>query len=239
MSPLDNRVAIAEIEAGQCWTYRAPRGFEASRILVGATVKVKNNRIICCSVVGAPKRIDAAPDEKRTIPFLPIVEGAFRATAVALDGYGELPAAFDEIYPRWRSDPLGLAAFTVPFMGFLENMLDLQAVRKSGEAAGEDAQIAPVLREMRRMLEAGLVTEKEPFPKTAQEFAEILTRLRQLDPDDLEGKLVIGGFQITPYGPDQQRCLECIYFLPHRLWCDLPELAVPVEPYWWCRLWRI
>jgi hypothetical protein len=22
-------------------------------------------------------------------------------------------------------------------------------------------------------------------------------------------------------------------------WCDLPELAVKVEPDWWCRPWRI
>ncbi len=32
---------------------------------------------------------------------------------------------------------------------------------------------------------------------------------------------------------------ECIYYLPHRKWCDLPELPVPVEPQWWCRLWKL
>jgi hypothetical protein len=30
-----------------------------------------------------------------------------------------------------------------------------------------------------------------------------------------------------------------MYFLVHRKWCDLPELSVPVEAEWWCRLWRI
>ncbi len=49
---------------------------------------------------------------------------------------------------------------------------------------------------------------------------------------------MIGGFTDHPYGEDQMRCLECMYYLVHRKWCDLPELAVPVEPDWWCRLWR-
>ncbi len=36
-----------------------------------------------------------------------------------------------------------------------------------------------------------------------------------------------------PYGPDQMRCQECMYYLVHRKWCDLPELAVPVEADWY------
>src|ERR1700692_4199996 len=89
------------------------------------------------------------------------------------------------------------------------------------------------------MMENGLQTQVEPFPETEKEFANILTELRTLDPNDLKGKLVIGGFINHPYGPDKLRCMECMYFLVHRKWCDLPELAVPVEPEWWCRLWRI
>jgi hypothetical protein len=85
----------------------------------------------------------------------------------------------------------------------------------------------------------GLETRTEPFPNTDREFADILIELRKLEPDDLEGKLVVGGFTDRPYGPDKQRCMECMYYLVHRRWCDLPELAVPVEPDWWCRLWRI
>ena len=96
-----------------------------------------------------------------------------------------------------------------------------------------------LLKTIAKMLANGLVTEVEPFPETGKEFAEILARLRQLDPADLKGKLVIGGFVDHPYGPDRQRCMECMYFLVHRKWCDLPELAVPVDPDWWCRLWRI
>lgn len=89
------------------------------------------------------------------------------------------------------------------------------------------------------ILAQGLVTETEPFPENDAAFAAILDQLRELAPDDLNGRLVIGGFLDHPYGEDQQRCLECTYYLVHRKWCDLPELAVPVEPEWWCRLWRI
>lgn len=96
-----------------------------------------------------------------------------------------------------------------------------------------------LLKRMAAMLAGGMVTRTEPFPADDKEFSDILTELRALDPDDLQGKLVVGGFTDHPYGPDKQRCMECMYYLVHRRWCDLPELAVPVEPEWWCRLWRI
>ncbi len=96
-----------------------------------------------------------------------------------------------------------------------------------------------LLIEITDLLASGLKTRTEPFPEDARQFAEILDELRQLATDDLEGKLVVGGFTDHPYGEDQQRCLECMYYLVHRKWCDLPELSLPVEPEWWCRLWRI
>jgi len=96
-----------------------------------------------------------------------------------------------------------------------------------------------LLKKIGELLENGLKTETEPFPETEKEFAAILKQLRELDPEDLEGKLMVGGFVDHPYGPEEQRCLECMYYLVHRKWCDLPELSVPVEPHWWCRLWRI
>ena len=89
------------------------------------------------------------------------------------------------------------------------------------------------------MMAAGLQTQTEPFPETDKEFGQLLAEVRELAPDDLKGKLVLTGFADKPYGPDQMRCQECMYYLVHRKWCDLPELAVPVEPDWWCRLWRI
>lgn len=96
-----------------------------------------------------------------------------------------------------------------------------------------------LVKQIAGMLESGLQTQVEPFPETDREFADILMQLRQLAPDDLTGRLVIGGFVDHPYGQEQQRCMECMYYLVHRRWCDLPELSVPVEPDWWCRLWRI
>lgn len=96
-----------------------------------------------------------------------------------------------------------------------------------------------LLKKIEDLLAGGLKTQTEPFPETERQFAAILDELRALPPDDLEQKLVIGGFVDKPYGPDKQRCMECMYYLVHSKWCDLPELSVPVEPEWWCRLWRI
>ena len=96
-----------------------------------------------------------------------------------------------------------------------------------------------LLRKMAQMMRDGLKTQTEPFPETEKEFASILNELRKLDPSDIEKKMVISGFVDHPYGSDKQRCMECMYFLVHRQWCDLPELAVPVDADWWCRLWRI
>jgi hypothetical protein len=90
-----------------------------------------------------------------------------------------------------------------------------------------------------KMLAAGLKTQTEPFPEDNHQFAAILAALQRLDPADLKAKLVLSGFTNHPYGEDRMRCQECMYYLVHRKWCDLPELAVPVEPDWWCRLWRI
>jgi hypothetical protein len=96
-----------------------------------------------------------------------------------------------------------------------------------------------LLAEMGEMMAAGLETEVEPFPETEKEFNEVLLKLRTLAPDDLKGKLVVGGFLDHPYGEDKMRCLECMYYLVNRRWCDLPELAVPVRADWYCKLWRI
>jgi hypothetical protein len=90
-----------------------------------------------------------------------------------------------------------------------------------------------------KILAGGLKTTTEPFPEDNLQFAAILSSLQRLDADDLKAKLVISGFTNHPYGEDNMRCQECMYYLVHRKWCDLPELALPVKPDWWCRLWRI
>ena len=91
------------------------------------------------------------------------------------------------------------------------------------------------------LLEGGLKTTLEPFPRTHVEFQNLLDELGQLDRQDLINRLDLGGFAPRPMDIDgiTQRCQECIYYLRHRKWCDLPELPVPVEPNWWCRLWKM
>jgi hypothetical protein len=96
-----------------------------------------------------------------------------------------------------------------------------------------------LLRMIEDLFAAGLETQVEPFPETDREFAKILEALRPLGPDELREKLVISGWKLEPHGPDRMRCQECMYYLVHRRWCDLPELNLPAKPDWWCRLWRI
>jgi hypothetical protein len=94
-------------------------------------------------------------------------------------------------------------------------------------------------RKIEQVLGAGLQTQTEPFPETEKEFTQLLAELRALPAEHLETKLVLSGFTDKPFGPDRMRCQECMYYLVHRRWCDLPELSLPVEADWWCRLWRI
>jgi hypothetical protein len=91
------------------------------------------------------------------------------------------------------------------------------------------------------LLQFGIDPVIEPFPRTQHEFLAIVEELRALHENDLIGRLRIGGF--TNYsmgeGEDIQRCKECIYYHPNRKWCDLPELPIPVDAHWWCRLWKL
>jgi len=97
-----------------------------------------------------------------------------------------------------------------------------------------------LLREkISQWLADGLQTETEPFPEDNLQFAALLVALQHVEPRDIKSKLVLSGFTNHPFGEDKMRCQECMYYLVHRKWCDLPELALPVEPDWWCRLWRI
>ncbi len=89
------------------------------------------------------------------------------------------------------------------------------------------------------LMKSGLETKVEPFPETNKEFAAVLQELRGLSADELREKLVVSGWKLEPHGEDEMRCQECMYYLFHKRWCDLPELSLPAEPDWWCRLWRI
>lgn len=91
------------------------------------------------------------------------------------------------------------------------------------------------------LLNYGIDTIMAPFPHTQAEFLAIVDDLGNLDRNDLMNRLIIGGFANHTIGAGEglQRCQECIYYLPHAKWCDLPELPIPVEPHWWCRLWKM
>ena len=115
---------------------------------------------------------------------------------------------------------------------------DCRELKDSGGEASmalSDDELREKIRKM--MVEDKLETQMAPFPEDNVQFDAILKELRELDPNDLTGKLVISGF--APQPVEDQRCLECMYYRVHRKWCDIPELELPVEPEWWCRLWRI
>jgi hypothetical protein len=91
------------------------------------------------------------------------------------------------------------------------------------------------------LLGSGLETEVEPRAYTSELVNETVARLQQLAAGDIEGKLRVAGFTLHAYVSDglDQACETCMYYLTHRKFCELPELALPVEPTWSCKLWRI
>jgi hypothetical protein len=68
---------------------------------------------------------------------------------------------------------------------------------------------------------------------------DLIERIRvTADPKE---KMVIAGLARAPIHEDgiDKACDNCIYFLARRAWCDLPELNIPVDPDWYCALWRV
>lgn len=122
--------------AGQRWTYRAPAGFEASRIVIGAILAFADSpSIVCCAVTGAPRRLPDGGVDAVTIPFLPMTEAALRGTIIARDGDSGVDESFTMAFELWRDDERGLSAFSVPFEGFLDRMIALQMAAIIGAAA--------------------------------------------------------------------------------------------------------
>ena len=123
-----------QLAAGQYWTYRAPEGFEASRIVIGALVSFADGqRIVCCLVTGAPRRLPDNTVDTVTIPFLPMSEQAFLDTVVSPDGEAAVDETFATAFEQWQEDGRGLSVFTVPFEGFLDRMIALQMAAIVGE----------------------------------------------------------------------------------------------------------
>ena len=92
--------------------------------------------------------------------------------------------------------------------------------------------------EIRGLLAGGLTTEAFPRAYTQKEIQAVVAKTRGAS---LESKLVIGGFTLTPVtdADMEQACETCMYYKVHQRYCELPELDLPVEPEWSCRLWRI
>lgn len=125
-----------ELAAGQSWTYRAPPGYEASRLIIGALVSfAASQRVVCAAAMGAPGRPHAGAGEVVMIPFLPMTEAAFLASVVDFDGEADLPQAFAEKLAAWTAEPAGLPVFTVPFEGYLDRMIAMQMAAIAGQSA--------------------------------------------------------------------------------------------------------
>ncbi len=125
-----------DLAAGQSWTYQAPAGFESSRLLIGAIASFADRgSIVCAAAIHAPRRHTDGHIEVVTIPFLPMTEAAFRASVIELDGAADLPDAFAEHLQAWSNDPKGLTTFTVPFYGFLDQMVAQQMAEIAGLSA--------------------------------------------------------------------------------------------------------
>lgn len=98
-----------------------------------------------------------------------------------------------------------------------------------------------IRKEISEKLTGGLKTEVFPRAETSEMVNEFVTRLQQEAGEDIDKKLIISGFTNYPVEADEieQPCETCMYYLAHRKFCELPELMLPVEPEWSCRLWRI
>ena len=93
-------------------------------------------------------------------------------------------------------------------------------------------------------LKRGLATDWRHRAYSDEEIRRVVAALRDLAPDDLRGRLRIGGFSLGPFvgalNPEiEQSCRTCIYYEIHRRYCNLPELKLGVEANWSCILWRI
>ena len=94
--------------------------------------------------------------------------------------------------------------------------------------------------EIETMLKDGLQTEAFPRAYDSDSVQDVVHRLQTSD-GTVKTKLVIAGFTLEAVEHEEieQACKTCMYYLVNKKWCELPELDLPVEPEWSCRLWRI
>ena len=94
---------------------------------------------------------------------------------------------------------------------------------------------------LKALLASGLPIDIEPRAYDFDQIQQVIAQLQNLEQNDFVKKMVISGFTLEPYGhgEDEQACETCMYYQVHRKFCELPELMLPVEAKWSCRLWRI
>ena len=110
---------------GQAWTYKAPRGFEKSRLIIGAILTFANHQpIICAAVTKAPMSDMNGRVQPLTIPFLPFSKIAFDQTVLNIDGSAQVPEGFKNHYTSWKNDFKGIGFINIPFKGLLRSMND-------------------------------------------------------------------------------------------------------------------
>ncbi len=110
---------------GQSWIYEAPRGFENSRIIIGAILTFASHEpVICAAVTSAPMKDQNGEVHPLTIPFLPFSKTAFDQTVLDLEGTIDVPEDFRENYKSWKRDAKGLGFINIPFKGLLRDMVE-------------------------------------------------------------------------------------------------------------------
>jgi hypothetical protein len=100
------------------------------------------------------------------------------------------------------------------------------------------------LRErLQALLADGLPTQWRQRAYTNEQVNSVVSRLQALAPDDYPAKLDVAGFTLDAYRSADielaQDCSTCMYYARAMRFCALPELRLPVQPQWSCRLWRI
>lgn len=104
-----------------------------------------------------------------------------------------------------------------------------------------DEDVEKLRDKVTEKLASGLETKAFPRAYDSEEFEKITAQLRTLGDDDWVEKLVIAGFTDHTIETDdiEQPCETCMYYLTRKKICDIPEIMLPAEPHWSCRLWRI
>lgn len=138
--PDQSQATLPAFAAGQCWTYRVPEAFQASRLVIGAIVTFASGQdVVCCAAMRVPQRTPAGDLIEATIPFLPFTPAALAATVLQLSGdASELPAQFLEALNDWQTAERGQTVFTVPFTGDLDRLIALQMASIVGVAHDGD-----------------------------------------------------------------------------------------------------